>query len=80
MPYGDEIASGKFALPERLLTGLRIDSGRLLIKTVAKIWGHAIAQQLLHSPYVVRQTCGHSRRNRLPLLGGAGASGRLGLR
>jgi class 3 adenylate cyclase len=51
------------------MTGLRIDSCRLLIKAVAKVWGHAIAQQLLHGPYVVRQTCRHSRRNRLPLLG-----------
>jgi hypothetical protein len=47
---------------------LRSDVGRLLIKLVAKVRRHAIAQQLLHSPYVVRYTCCHGRRDRLPPL------------
>src|SRR6266704_795147 len=33
---------------------LRSSVGRLLIKLVAKVRRYAIAQQLLHSPYVVR--------------------------
>ena len=42
---------------------------RLLIEPVAKAWGHTIAQQLLHGPHMVRQTCRHSRRDSLPLRG-----------
>ena len=49
--------------------GLQSDVSRLLIKSVPKVRGHAIAQQFLHRPHVVRQTCRHSRRDRLPLLG-----------
>src|SRR6266700_3976546 len=36
-----------------------MECGRLLIKLVAKVRRHAIAQQLLHSPYVVRYTRCH---------------------
>jgi hypothetical protein len=48
---------------------LRSDVGRLLIEPVAKVRGHAIAQQLLHSPHVVRHSCCHSRCDWLPFLG-----------
>ena len=51
------------------MTGLRSDVGRLLIKSVPKVRGHAIAQQFFHRPHVVRQTCRHRRRDCLPLLG-----------
>ena len=49
----------------------------LLSRAGRKVRGHTIAQPLLHSPYMVRQTCRHSRRDWLPLLGGAGAPGQL---
>ena len=51
------------------MKGLRSVVDRLLIEPVAKVWGHTIAQQLLHGPHMVRQTCCHSRRDWLPLLG-----------
>lgn len=48
---------------------LRRDGGRLLIEPIMKVWRHPIAQQLLHSPYVIRYTCCHGRRDWLPPLG-----------
>jgi hypothetical protein len=51
------------------MNGLGSVVSRLLLKPVAKVRGHPIAQQLLHSPPMVRQTCCPSRRDRLPLLG-----------
>ena len=51
------------------MKGLRSDVGRLLLKLVTKVRRHTIAQQLLHSPYVVRYTRCHGRCDRLPLLG-----------
>jgi hypothetical protein len=51
------------------MKGLRSMIGYLLIEPVAKVRGHTIAQQLLHGPHMVRQTCRHSRRGWLPLLG-----------
>jgi hypothetical protein len=51
------------------MKGLRSVVSRLLIEPVAKVWGHAIAQQLLHGPYMVCQARRHSRRDRLPPLG-----------
>jgi hypothetical protein len=51
------------------MKALRSSVGRLLIKLVANVRRHAIAQQLLHSPYVVRYTCCHGRCDRLPPLG-----------
>jgi len=51
------------------MKALRSSIGRLLIKLIAKVRRHAIAQQLLHRPYVVRYTCCHGRCDRLPPLG-----------
>jgi hypothetical protein len=48
---------------------LRDDSGCLLIELIAKVRGHPITQQLLHSPYVVRYPCRHSRGDGFPFLG-----------
>ena len=41
--------------------GLRSVVSRLLIEPVAKVRGHTIAQQFLHGPHMVCQTCRHSR-------------------
>ena len=49
--------------------GLQSVVSRLLIESVAKVRGHTIAQQFLHGPHMVRQTCRHSRCDWLPLLG-----------
>ncbi len=43
------------------MKGLRSVVSRLLIESVAKGQGHTIAQQFLHGPHMVRQTCRHSR-------------------
>src|SRR5712691_11186697 len=51
------------------MKGLRSVVSRLLIEPVAKVRGHTIAQQFLHGPHMVRQTCRHSRCDWLPLLG-----------
>ena len=40
---------------------LRSVVSRLLIEPVAKVRGHTIAQQFLHGPHMVCQTCRHSR-------------------
>ena len=50
------------------MKGLRSDCGRSLIKLIAKVWRHPIAQQLLHGPHVVRYPCRHRRGNGFPLL------------
>jgi hypothetical protein len=47
---------------------LRSDGGHLLIKLITKVRGHTIAQQLLHSPHMIRYPCCHSRSNGFPLL------------
>src|SRR5713226_3912150 len=47
---------------------LRSDVGNLLIESVAKVRRYSIAQQLLHGPHMVRQSCCHSRCDQLPLL------------
>ena len=51
------------------MKGLRSVVSRLLIESVAKVREHTIAQQFLHGPHMVRQTCRHSRCDWLPLLG-----------
>ncbi len=44
---------------------LRSDVGNLLIESVAKVRRYSIAQQLLHGPHMVRQSCCHSRCDQL---------------
>jgi hypothetical protein len=51
------------------MNGLGSVVSHLLLKPVAKVRGHTIAQHLFHSPHMVRQTCCHSWCDRLPLLG-----------
>src|SRR5215475_12630005 len=43
------------------MKGLQSVVSRLLSEPVAKVRGHTIAQQFLHGPHMVRQTCSHSR-------------------
>src|SRR6266446_1781902 len=47
---------------------LRSDVGNLLIESIAKVRRYSIAQQLLHGPHMIRQSCCHSRCDQLPLL------------
>jgi len=69
VPFTSEAGDVGWCPSIACMKGLRRDCGRSLIKLIAKVRGHPVAQQLLHGPHVVRYPCRHRRGDGFPLLG-----------